>query len=196
MQPPDTLVPFPRSRLPARLRAELDAHARRLRATGVCEFKWIPDEQEPHDLDLAEIELDEDEPSQGAVDVPPARAAARHFCHATADEKRQAAARVEALRAEFPGLPMADILARVASETGRSPAAVRRWHQSALGLAPAPKRDATTQERAAAVAQVDALLRANPGMVKEHALQQVAQATGRNANTVGKWYLRSQRGEL
>ena len=194
MQTPDFVVPFPRSRLPARLRAELDAHARRLRKLGVCEFKWIEDE--PDDLALAEIELDEDEPSQGAVDVPPARAAARHFCHATADEKRQAAARVEALRAEFPGLPMADILARVASETGRSPAAVRRWHQSALGLAPAPKRDATTQERAAAVAQVDALLRANPGMVKEHALQQVAQATGRNANTVGKWYLRSQRGEL
>lgn len=199
MQPPT--VPFPVAPVQNALRALLDAKVDQLRRAGVCEFKWIP-EEEPDDLDLAEIELDEEDDAPPDAPAPreavrghPAAVVRGHWRHADLDEKQRAVERVEALRVEFPRLALTDIIARVARETDRSSAAVRRWRQDALGLGRGPVRHASTRERAEAVKQVEGLLRADPAMVKEAALRQVADAIGRNANTVGKWYRRHERGE-
>lgn len=197
MQTPDLLVPFPRSRLPARLRAELDAKARQLRAAGVCEFKWIPEEEEPDDLALAEIELDEDDTDAAPAKPAPAPHRTPRGVVASTPEERQAIAdRVEALRRDYPDLAHATILCMVASETGRDKSTVRRWHRDANGIAALAVRPSTPEERGAAVREVEALLRADPHMCREDAYRQVGARVGRPPNTVSKWYHRGQRGTL
>jgi len=196
MQTPDLIVPFPRSRLPARLRAELDAEARRLRSSGVCEFKWIP--EEPDDIALAEIELDEEEDAPAAPEPKErqGRVYPRRVQPSTPQERQAVAERVATLLREYPDLAPAIVFRMAAGETGRDASTVRRWHREVMGIRAASVQPSTPDERLAAVSQVEALLRADPHMCREDAYRQVGEAVGRPGNTVGKWFHRSLKGTL
>jgi hypothetical protein len=199
MQPPT--VPFPVAPVQNALRALLDVEVERLRRAGVCEFRWIP-EEEPGDVDLAELELDEEDDAvpDPPPDTPPpvvvACAGPRHVQPGTPDEKRHAAERIEALRKTYPDLALADALKRVGAETGRSTSALRRWHREVMGIEAVPGVPSSPEERAAVVTRVEALLRAHPKMCREDAYRRVAASTGRPSHTVAKWYIRSLRGTL
>lgn len=115
--------------------ALLDAEVARLRATGApLSFAWIPEQdEEPDDLDLAELELDEPDEETAApveTDAGPPLSPNIGASPSTPEERAQAVARIRAMEAAGYGSRY-DIIAGLAADLGRSVWTLRRWAQEA-----------------------------------------------------------------